>query len=192
MARGGSTSSVRNTCQPFEPISAWQWNPTAESLLWEIVPLTFHVEHQDEAIRYAILANERQPRDPEMMLQLALVLVNQGDLPRARRLLGSALRVHPEQDLLHVELQFEQARLSLLDDDAAAAVIAARVVLQALEQPGDFQTTSAELHAQLGEVPLAFGFLAEIFFRQGLADESAQRRCGFASTRETARAATLS
>ncbi len=75
---------------------------------------------------------------------------------------------------MHVELQFEQARLSLLDGAEESAAQAALVVLRALEEPEKFQTSSAELHDALAEVPVAFGFLTEIFFRQKMADEAAR------------------
>ena len=70
---------------------AWLWNPAAASILWEIVPLAFHLERYDLAVRYAILANERLPRDAEMMQQLAMILAQEGEVERANKLLRSAI-----------------------------------------------------------------------------------------------------
>ena len=65
---------------------AWRYDPSGVSILREIVPLSLRLKRNDEAVRYAVIAAEKDPSDVARMRRIASVLRQQRQFPRALKL----------------------------------------------------------------------------------------------------------
>ena len=151
---------------------AWRFDPRASDRLWEIYQLADHLEHYDEAHRYALLACERSPRYPVVMFDLATQLADRGDLMRARRLLKAASKIHTARDLLSVGLSFEYIRTHLTESEKPCDTSPLRMVLSAWESPSQFGTSVEELQQITGTREQVAGVVAEVAFVSGHLDEA--------------------
>ncbi len=131
---------------------AWQWEP-ATSVLNEIVPLAFELERQ-EAIAYAALESERNPKNPSMMGQLAMAVVAQsGDFDRGLGILDKAITLQsnivdlasPSADssrtdqALLLELHVDRLQLSMLDEQFQRSIESADFLRNVLLNADDTQ-----------------------------------------------------
>ena len=101
---------------------AWRYDDSADFLLADIVPLAFDARQSDAATRYAVLAAERNPRDPLLIRRLAIYLTEKRDFKRAARMYEKSLAKDSQlangmpEDLGAATVYAELGRLYFLKD----------------------------------------------------------------------------
>ena len=75
-----------------------RFDPQSVAALCEIVALAFNLDHQDEALRYAMIMAERDPTDTTLLRRLALQLTEDGDVDRALRMYEQALTLRENDE----------------------------------------------------------------------------------------------
>ena len=152
---------------------AWRYCPARAEWLSEIVSLAGQQRRYAEAIRYAVLAAERKPDNPPLVIQLAAHLSEQGQTERAVRLLQNAITLHGNQPptLDYLAMQVEYGRLAHLlsqDQQAASALL---VVLTTLRDSRN-GLTSEERSQLLAQAELLYELVGDCFLRVGNADQA--------------------
>jgi tetratricopeptide (TPR) repeat protein len=119
---------------------AWQWDPQQGALLAEIVELAVQLRRNDEAARYALLADDQDVPDPLLLRRLATHLTERRDWAGAIRLYERAQRLQERRDpneekpdLGAVILRREMGRLYFLDGQFGKSAEAFAFVRGALE-----------------------------------------------------------
>lgn len=152
---------------------AWRYCPTRAQWLSEIVHLAGQQRRYAEAIRYAVLAAERNPDNPPLVIQLAAHLSEQGQTERAVRLLQNAIALHGNQpptfDYLAMQVEFGRlAHLLSHDQQAASALL---IVLNTLRDSSN-GLTSEERSQLLAQAELLYELMGDCFLRVGNADQA--------------------
>jgi tetratricopeptide (TPR) repeat protein len=113
---------------------ALRCDPTALSIVQEIVPLAFTLGRPAEAVRYALVAAELDGSDPALLQRLAAHLTTEGDFDRALRMYERLRQLQKDQprDDGKVLLAAQVAKLYLVSDKPQEAAAAYREVMQAL------------------------------------------------------------
>jgi tetratricopeptide (TPR) repeat protein len=147
---------------------AWRYCPARVEWLTEIVQLAGQQELYAEAVRYALLAAERNPESPQFATHLAAILSEQGQTERALRLLERASQRHgPEPpDFDYLAMQVELGRLAHLlsqDQPAAAALLP---VFHALNEPTS-GLSEEERSQLLSHAELLYQLMGACFLRVG-------------------------
>lgn len=130
---------------------AWRWDPRQASLLPEIVKLAFQLKRNDEAARYAALAEDGDLNEPLLLRRLATHLTERRDWKRAIRLYEQAQKLEDQRqprpaklDLGAAIIRREMGRLYFLTDDFARSSEAFADVLAALDDPASSLSDDAK------------------------------------------------
>jgi len=168
MHRGNHSQALRR----FQ--RAWRYDPQAGSIIREIVPLARRLRRNDETARYAVIAAELRPEDPQLLTQLGALLVEQRNLSRALSLFSKALPLFEkqEQQLQAVALRVEMGRLYFLvgQHEQAATTLAAAV--EVLDDPARAGITQQQRKQLIRKPELLYKLLAEAYLEVGRHDEA--------------------
>ena len=144
---------------------AWQWNQESGALLWEIVPLSFHLKRSESAIEYALLANEIAPRDPGLMHQVAMAMSGELEIERVMAMVDKAIELASvKEDQQLVKMHFDRALLCF-EYDQPDALPSIRFVDKALQSPEEYDTD--ELIMLLADPQIVYSVLAEGYLASG-------------------------
>ena len=153
---------------------ALRHDPDAETIAWAIVPVAIKLKREDEAIRYALKVEDPQKTDPLTLRQLGVLLTKKGDWPGAVALYEKALagRKRDKESAADVLLRMEMGRLyHLVDEYGKAAENFARV-LQAVENPEQFQLDEVAKKVLLGDPGSTYVLIGECFLKADRTDEA--------------------
>ena len=148
---------------------AWRWNQDSGTLLWDIVPLAFHLDRHETAKEYAILAIERQPRDPELMHGIAMAMSQDRTGSRVLAMLDKAIELQVEKgangkNAALVEMHIDRA-LVCAQYELAGADTSAIVVEDAIANPNSYGMTKEEMEKQLGNTTAVYQVLGESYLQ---------------------------
>jgi len=154
---------------------AYRYDGDSVSILREIIPLAFSVGRTQEAVRYALIAVEKDPTDPALMRRLALFLAEQNEWERALslyELLLKQLEGEPESTTEVILVQMEMGRLYFLAGKLDKAAGAFAKVDTALENPAQFGLDKMTEEALRGDAALTYQLFAESYLAAGELDKA--------------------
>jgi tetratricopeptide (TPR) repeat protein len=153
---------------------AWRKDPKAVIILTKIVPLAFQLKRPDEAARYAVLAAEKDPRDPVLLRRLALYLTEKGEQERALKLYETAKKLDdmPERGIGDILLQVEMGRLYFLNEEYEKSAAAFKVARQAIDSPDEFGLSEKERDQLLNKADRTYALFGEAFLEAGMTKEA--------------------
>lgn len=148
---------------------AWRYDPHSVSLSEDIVPLAASLRRQDEAARYAVIAAEQESEDAQFVGQIAVLLVQQGDLPRAERLLSKAIKLLEGKPPTGqwVGLQVELGRVRFILEDPQGAGECFTVVRDAWDNPQAYGLDKNQLNKLIQSPELLHTLMGESFLAAG-------------------------
>lgn len=153
---------------------AVRYDSTATPILQDIVALAFQLQRNDEGIRYALLAAEKNTQDPAAITQLAAFLTEQQDYQRALKLYEKSLAIHVKLEDKN-EIPFQQlkmARLYFLTENFEKSTQCFSAVTEALEHPEKYGLNEEQVK-RLAEKPQeTFGLFGEAHFHLGRLKEA--------------------
>ena len=142
-------------------------DPNATLVLREISQLAFALERPGVAVRYALLAVEKEPNDPVFMRRLAAFLTDDGDQEKALQLYEKAAEaeaakpVKPNASTVFTAM--EMGRLYFLAKKYDKAADRFAEVMKALDKPADFSLDEPMRKAILGSGEVTYQLFAEAF-----------------------------
>ncbi|WP_425618195.1 tetratricopeptide repeat protein [Anatilimnocola sp. NA78] len=157
---------------------AWRYDPEADFMLAEIVPLAFEAKQSEAAARYAVLAAEREPKDPLLVRRLAIYLTDKKDYTRALRMYEKSLEKDDQltdgtpEDLGAATVYAEMGRLYFLTQQYKKAAAAFTAVRRAFEDKSILDESGQK--SVLGDAALTYVLWGESFLEAGQAEEAAQ------------------
>jgi tetratricopeptide (TPR) repeat protein len=156
---------------------AWRCDPERTALLAEIVSLAFEMRHGDEAVRYSVLAAERDPHNALLLRRLAAYLSQQREWQRALGLYERAEQLEPADpqrplDLAQAEQHAAMGRLYFQTDDSKKSAEQFALVRKALEDPASALSPDAK-KLILGKPEQSYSLWAESFLAAQRYDEAA-------------------
>jgi len=148
---------------------AWRYDPSGVSILKEIVPLSLRLKHNDEAVRYAVIAAEKDPTDLERMRRIASVLRQQRQFPRALKLYELIDQVQGTDtlDFKYVSLQLELGKLYFLTNTAKSSAKALEHVKDALANPEKYGLNDQQKKQLEGKEGSTYQVIAESMLMAG-------------------------
>ncbi len=155
---------------------ALRLDPDAVPALREIVPLAFNLDRQAEAVRYALILAEREPKDPVLLRRLALYLTEEGDLGRAVALYEKALPLEEKENrpATLLPMRLEMGRLYFISKKFDESAHQFGEVLKALDAPQEHALDANTTKALLNKPELTYQIFGESFLETGrLADAEA-------------------
>ncbi|MCH7726895.1 MAG: tetratricopeptide repeat protein [Planctomycetes bacterium] len=144
---------------------AWRYDPEAVLILREIVPLAFNLKRNDEAARYAILAAEKDPRDPILLRRLAIHLTQQQDFGRAVHLYEKSLNLQKDRDRTTYLLRMEMGRLYFLTGEFAKCATSFAKVRDALADPEKYGLDESLQKSLIAQAEQTYALMAEGFLQ---------------------------
>ncbi len=151
-------------------------DPEATAVLREIVPLAFALERPSVAVRYALMAVEKEPTDPVLMRRLAAFVTDEGEQDKALRLYEMAAEVlaaKPEKpNASTVFTAMEMGRLYYLEKQYSKAADRFAEVLKALDKPAEFGLDESLRKAILGGGDITYQLFGEAFFDAARYDDA--------------------
>lgn len=154
---------------------AYRYDPQAVSLLPDIVTLAVSLKRGGEAARYAVIAAERDPRDPLLMQRLAIHLTDQQEYDRALSLYEKSLELEDKPAEGNVALvRMEMGRLYFLTGKFEKSAESFAVVRDALADPQRFGLDDAAQKTLLGQAERTYSLIGECFLRAGRLDDAAE------------------
>ncbi len=157
---------------------AWRYDEGAQFLLADIVPLAFEAKQSDAAARYAVLAAERNPKDPLLVRRLAIYLTEKRDYARAVRMYEKSLMKNSQlkdgrpEDVGTATLYAEMGRLYYLTEQYTKAAEAFTAVRRAIEEQ-DSPLDDAGKKSVLSDAATTYSLWGESFFEAGKQDDAA-------------------
>ena len=148
---------------------AWRYDPNLVPIWEQIVPLARRTERFDELARYAVLAAEEEPRNPDLMVQLAAIVAERGERKRAVALYESAIELSKKDKLTVDRLvtYWEMARLSLLAGDYEKAAKHSHYVQSVLDNPQEHGLTKDDVAKLLKDPSKTYRLFAESYLEAG-------------------------
>jgi tetratricopeptide (TPR) repeat protein len=153
-------------------------DPKSAAAARALVNEAFHLNRQDEAVRYALKTLDMQDADPLLYRRLAVYLVGQGDLSQAVKLyeMAQKARTGPKDNSADFLMSIEMGRLyHVLGDHKNAADCFARV-MDALARPKDFKLDDEIVRLLLRPEVATFNLMGESFLQ---ADRPAEAMAAF-------------
>ena len=152
---------------------AYRWDPRATFIVRDIIPAASTLGRHAEAVRYAILAAERDPIDVKLLRPLGEILVQQGELERAVRMFEQALaHTDKSESTNQVLLRAEVARLSLLTGKVDRAAELFAQVRDAIADPDKSGVTGDAKKQLLEQRARLYPIIGETFFQAKRLDEA--------------------
>ena len=155
---------------------AYRYDPSAVSVLTEIVPLLVKLKHHDEAARYAVLAAEQASPDPAMLRQLAILLTERMQFSRALNLFERSLEHGDGEspDATTALMHLEMGRLYYLTGQPEKSVQAFQLVRSALENPARFGLSEKLKQLLLGRAHVTYALMGESYLEAKQFDSAAE------------------
>ncbi len=140
-------------------------DPNAVTILREIMPLSFTLNRQAEAVRYAAKVVEQDPSDPLLALQIGRYLTAESGIARALKIYEKALEAQEKtpDSAVKTRLWMEIGRLHFLDKEYKPAADAFAKVKSALDDPKKYGLDAAARKELLGEDGFAYELFGECF-----------------------------
>lgn len=160
---------------------AWRYHPQGEVILPRIVLLAHQLRRPDEAIRYALLAEEPTGISSALLRQLAVQASARQDWPSALTLFEASLPARarsaaplgePDEDLAALLVYLEIGRLALVTRDFAKSADYFARVQGVWENPERLAANEAVQQTLLGQADRSNRLMAEAFFLAGRYDEA--------------------
>jgi len=155
---------------------AWRWDSRGAAALQEIMPLALELKRMEEAARYAVVADDKVPRDPILLRRLAIYLTEKREWKQAAGLYEQALAQQPggekADDLGSALVRFELGRLYFLAGEYQKSATAFAKVRDLLLDPAEPLGKPAT-KTLLGKPEDTWQLLAESFLAAGRHDEAA-------------------
>lgn len=140
----------------------------ATLVLREIVPLAFVLERPGVAVRYALMAVEKEPTDPALMRRLAAFITEEGEQEKAlllyEKAAESALAAPEKPNASTVFTAMEMGRLYYLAKNYGKAADRFADVMKALEKPTEAGLDETMRKAILGGGDVTYQLFGEAFF----------------------------
>jgi tetratricopeptide (TPR) repeat protein len=148
---------------------AFRYDPQAVAILGEIVSLAFELERNEEAARYAVIAAEKDPRDPVLLRRLAMHLTEQQEYARALQLYKKSFDLQKDagDDVTTILLHMEIGRLNFLLEQYQPASESLLRVRDAIADPKKFGLSDELYKIVLGNAHATYALLAETFLQAG-------------------------
>lgn len=156
---------------------SWRYDESADFLLTDIVALAFDARQNEMATRYAILAAERNPRDPLLARRLAIYLTEKRDFKRAARMYelslikDSHLANGMPTDLGAATVYSELGRLYFLNEEYGKAAGTFSIVRKGIEHP-DSPLDAEAKKSVLGDAAVTYALWGESFLEAGKYDDA--------------------
>ncbi len=146
---------------------AYRRNPAMTSILREIVPLAFSLQRNQQAARYAVIAAEKDPRDPVLLRRLANHLTQMREWPRALKLIEKSLELQLDRprDVGLVMTRLDMGRLYFLTEDFKRSAEAFEQVVDALANPETYNLNENTRKLVLGKPERTYLLFAESFLK---------------------------
>ena len=157
---------------------AWRYDQASQQILAEIVPLAFEAGQSDAAVRYAVLAAERNPKDGLLVRRLAVFLTNNHEYARAIRMYERSLAKDSQlaaglpEDIGAATVYSELARLYYLTEDFKAAAATYAMLRKAVEDKSSHFDEGAK-KSILGDAAKTYSQWGEAFLENGKYDDAA-------------------
>ena len=153
---------------------AWRYHPRQVSILDSIVALASNLKRNGEAVRYAVIAAERNPKDSALLRRLAVYFAQQNEYARATAMYEKAVELAPPggADVSQLFIQQELSKLYLLQEEYQKAAEAAVDPADALENPKKYDLTENFRKALLGKPEQTYRMFGESFVRGGMYDRA--------------------
>ncbi|WP_254506540.1 tetratricopeptide repeat protein [Anatilimnocola floriformis] len=157
---------------------AWRYDSTSQQLLAEIVPVAFEAGQSDAAVRYAVIAAERNPKDDLLIRRLAVFLTNNREYERAIGLYEKALNKDAQlkngmpEDITAATVYGELARLYYLTEKYEAAAGTYAILRRAVEDKNSHFDEAAR-KSILGDAAKTYSQWGESFLEAGKYDDAA-------------------
>ncbi|MGD9722822.1 MAG: tetratricopeptide repeat protein [Pirellulales bacterium] len=151
---------------------AYRFDPKATAALKEIVPLAFSLDHQAEAVRYALILAEREPSDPVLLRRLAIYLTEEGDTERALAFYEKALTLQAQQkdEPSVLVARTEMGRLYFLAKKYDQAADEFVIVQKALDNPKEAGLDESMQKALVGKPEMTYQLMGEAFLASNRTD----------------------
>jgi len=152
---------------------AWRYDPTAISILREIVPLAFTLKRSDEAARYAIITAESDPRDSRLLRRLAFYLTEKREHERALKLYELATDLEGddvEKDVSFVLTRLEMGKLYFLTERYHQAAAQFEIIRDAMDDPDKYLLNKSSQNVVFGDRDRMYALLGECFLEAGRLD----------------------
>ncbi|MFP6620912.1 MAG: tetratricopeptide repeat protein [Pirellulaceae bacterium] len=148
---------------------AWHYDPSGVSILREIIPLSLRLKRNDEAVRYAVIAAEKDPSDVARMRRIASVLRQQRQFPRALKLyeLIDQLQGAGTLDFNYISLQLELGKLYFLTSQSKSSARALKHVKDALANPEKYGLNDPQTKQLEGKDGSTYQVIAESMLLDG-------------------------
>ena len=153
---------------------AYRYDSSAVAVLGDIVRIAFQLERFGEATRYAVIAAEVDPNDPELMCRLAMFLTEQRNFGRAVQLYEKALWLRRDEpvDAQTLLVRLEMGRLYYLTQEFQKSADCFAIVLDGLDEPDRFGVTDQIQRVLLGRADRTYALMAEGFLQAGQLDKA--------------------
>ncbi len=140
---------------------AWRYDARSVSLLKDIVPLAAELERGEEAVRYAVIAAERETVEPHALRQLASLLAARNDLPRAVSLYEKFVAATGAGPLDVALVKLELGRLYFVQGKYANAADVFAAAQKLLDHPESFGLTRDQLNETVPDRTRSYTLIAE-------------------------------
>ena len=151
---------------------AWRYDPQSGAIVREIVTLARRLKRNDEAARYAVIAAELRPDNPQLLTQLGALLVEQQSLKRALALFEKALALFEKGNhhLQALALRVEMGRLYFLLGQHEQSAHALGKAAESFDDPDDAGITEQQRAQLISKPELLYKLLAEAYLEVGRHD----------------------
>jgi tetratricopeptide (TPR) repeat protein len=143
---------------------ALRYDPTSLPILREVIEVARNLERISEATRYALMAVELDPTDPELIWTLAQHMARQSDFDGALKLYEKARSLQTNKKTkTYIALTLEMGRLYYLTDEMPKAADAFSEVFSAIEKPKEYGLDAKSLKALVGDENRILPLLGDAF-----------------------------
>ena len=147
-------------------------DPRSLPILQRIVPLSLHLDHDAEAVRYTIKAVELGYREPRLMRGFALHLTEEGRWADALVMYEALLPNIEPMSSTFVALRAEMGRLAYLAENYREAADAFADVLNAVASPDHFGLSEKNVADLLGDTAVTYEMFADALLKAERLDEA--------------------
>ena len=155
---------------------AFRYDPESSAITRAIVPLAIHLKRESVAVRYALKSVELdEDLDPMLLRRLGNRLEEEGDWPKALKLLQRAISLREDQEpdsADDVLLRMDAGRLLMVVGKYKEAADCFALVFNALEHPDKYALSEEIQKVLLKDPGPTYRLFGDCFLLAGRADEA--------------------